>query len=263
MDWTRIAVARESEDSLKSLHKVARILECFSSSHRALSLGEICRRTELPKSTAHRLLASMREVGLLDQDRDRERYRLGLWLFELGNLVLANMELHREARPIAEQLGRIGGQVVHLAVFDGVQAVVINRSDPHADGKTVPSLLENAPAHSTSVGKAILAFQPEAVVDRVIELGLRRFTDTTITDPDALKAELAAIRQRGYSIDDAEHEPGLRCVGAPIRDQSARVFASISLSGPAWRMPMAEVEGLAKIVIHHAGMIAARLGYAG
>lgn len=257
-----IAVPRESEDSLKSLHKIGRILECFSTSHRAMSLGDICRRTGLPKSTAHRLLASMREVGLLDQDRDRERYRLGLWLFELGNLVLANMELHREARPIVEQLGRIGGQVVHLAVFDGVQAVVINRSDPHPDGKAPPMLLENAPAHSTSVGKAILAFQPEAVVERILGLGLHRYTDTTITDPEALRGQLAAIRERGYAIDDAEHEPGLRCIGAPIRDQSGRVFASISLSGPAWKMPMAEVEGLAKIVVHHAGMIAARLGYA-
>jgi DNA-binding IclR family transcriptional regulator len=255
-------VVRESDENLKSLSKIARILECFSVTQRALSLGEICRHTGLPKSTAHRLLASMREVGLLDQDRDRERYRLGLWLFELGNLVLSNMELHREARPIVEQLGRIGGQMVHLAVFDGVQAVVINRSDPHTDGKALPTLLENAPAHSTSVGKAILAFQPASVVERIVGLGLQRFTDTTITTAEALQAELAAIRERGYAVDDGEHEPGLRCIGAPIRDQSGRVFASISLSGPAWRMPLAEVEGLAKIVIHHAGSISARLGYA-
>ena len=257
--WILIEVP---DDNLKSLNKIAHILGCFSVTHRALSLGEICKRTALPKSTAHRLLASMREVGLLDQDRDRERYRLGLWLFELGNLVLSNMELHREARPIVEQLGRIGGQMVHLAVFDGVQAVVINRSDPHPGGKALPTLLENAPAHSTSVGKAVLAFQPEAVIDRIIGLGLQRFTDATITTGEALQAELEAIRERGYAIDDGENEPGLRCIGAPIRDQSGRVFASISLSGPAWRMPMAEVDGLAKIVIHHAAAIAARLGYA-
>lgn len=254
-------MARDSDEKLKSLGKVAQILKCFSVGQRALSLGEICRHTGLPKSTAHRLLASMREVGLLDQDHDRERYRLGLWLFELGNQVLGSMELHREARPIVDQLGRIGGQSVHLAVFDGVQAVVINRSDPHPDGKALPELLENAPAHSTSVGKSILAFQPQEAIDRVIALGLQRFTDTTITEPEVLLAELALIRERGYAIDDGEHEPGLRCIGAPIRDQAGRVFASISLSGPAWRMPMSEVEGLAKIVMHHAGTISTRLGY--
>ena len=89
-----------------------------------------------------------------------------------------------------------------------------------------------------------------------------QYLDIVLKHPEVLRSELAAVRQRGYAIDDAEHEPGLRCIGAPIRDQSGRVFASISLSGPAWRMPLAEVEGLAKIVVHHAGMVAARLGYA-
>ncbi|HYZ61672.1 MAG TPA: helix-turn-helix domain-containing protein, partial [Acetobacteraceae bacterium] len=84
--------ARTGEEGLKSLTKVMRVLESFSTLDRALSLSEICRRTGFPKSTAHRLLASMREVGLLDQDGERDRYRLGLKLFKLGNIVLANMD---------------------------------------------------------------------------------------------------------------------------------------------------------------------------
>lgn len=250
-----------ADDNLKSLAKVRRILECFSASRRSLALGEICKLTGLPKSTAHRLVASMREAGLVDQDRDRDRYRLGLWLFELGNLVLANMDLHREAQPNVEHLGRIGGQAVHLAVFDGVQAVVINRSDPNPEGKMLPRLIENAPAHSTSVGKAILAFQPEEVIERIKGLGLRQFTDSTIVSAGALDQELANIRARGFAIDEGEHEPGLRCIGAPIRDQTGRVFASISLSGPAWRIPVSEIDGLAKIVMHQAAMISGKLGY--
>src|SRR5215470_9370836 len=118
------------DENLKSLFKISRILDCFSTVNRALSLREICDRTGLPKSTTHRLIASMREVGLLDQDREGDRYRLGLKLFELGNIVLANMDLHREARPFVEALTRVSGHVVHLAVFDGRQAVVIHRSDP-------------------------------------------------------------------------------------------------------------------------------------
>ena len=87
------------EDSLKSLSKVVAILDAFSTSQRSLSLAEISIATGFPRSTAHRLAASMRDVGLLDQDGQRDRYRLGLKLFELGNTVLANMDLHREARP--------------------------------------------------------------------------------------------------------------------------------------------------------------------
>jgi DNA-binding IclR family transcriptional regulator len=254
---------RGSDENLKSLVKVARILECFSTVDRSLSLGDICARTGFPKSTTHRLLASMRETGLLDQDRERDRYRLGLKLFEFGNLVLANMDLHREARPSVDALTRLSGHVVHLAVFDGNQAVVIHRSDPSPEGGSPATFIEAAPVHCTSVGKSILAFQAEAVVKRIAGAGLERYTENTITDARRLEAELARIRKRGYAIDDAEHQPGLRCVGAPIRDQSGRVFAGLSVSGPAWRLRTEDVKGLSELVIHHARAISTSLGYRG
>lgn len=252
---------RGSDATLKSLGKIARILDCFSTHDRTLSLAEICDRTGFPRSTTHRLLASMREVGLLDQDRTRDRYRLGLKLFELGSTVLSNMELHREARAYVDQLARLTGQGVHMAVFDGQQAVVIHRTDP-SDSAIALTHIENAPVHCTGVGKAILAFQPQPVIDRLIGAGLRRYTEATITDRAALNAELAAIRARGYSVDEAEHQPGLRCVGAPIRDQNRRVFAAISASGPSWRLPALEIETISKIVMHSADAISARLSAA-
>ncbi len=136
--------SRGSDDTLKSLGKIVRILECFSTTDRTLSVAEVCERTEYPRSTTHRLLASLKEVGLLDQDRHRDRYRLGMKLFELGNIVLANMDLHREARPYVEQLGKLTGQLVHLAVFDGRQAIVIHRSDP-SDSATPLTFVEIGP----------------------------------------------------------------------------------------------------------------------
>ena len=247
-----------SDEGLKSLVKVVRVLDTFSRTARSLSLAEICQRTGYPKSTTHRLLASMREAGLLDQDQDRDRYRLGLKLFELGNTVLANMDLHREARPYVEALGRLTDQIVHLAVFDGRHAIVISKSESQVDAK-MSAYLESAPAHCTSVGKAILAYQPTVVLDKFLADRLVRFTDKTITDPATLKRDLALTRTRGYSVDHAEHQPGLHCVGAPIRDVSGRVFAAISASGPAWKLPLSEVKALAKIVIYHAEAISRAL----
>ena len=255
-----IAVPRESEDSLKSLHKIGRILECFSTSHRAMSLGDICRRTGLPKSTAHRLLASMREVGLLDQDRERESYRLGLRLFEYGNTVLSNLDLHREALPTLEALRRLSGQTVHLAVFDGLRAIVIHSADV---SRSAVTHIESSPTHCTSVGKAILAFQPDEVFRRIVGMGLTRYTDATLTDPDALSTQLALIRSRGYAVDEGEHQPGLRCIGAPIRDRNGHVFAAVSISGPSWEISVEKTDGMSKIVMHHAGVISQRLGYSG
>ncbi|MDE2514942.1 MAG: IclR family transcriptional regulator [Rhodospirillales bacterium] len=251
----------DAADGLKSLVKVMRLLDCFSTIDRALSLAEICQRTGLPKSTTHRLLAAMREEGLLDQDRDRDRYRLGLKLFELGNIVLSNMDLHREARPFVDVLARLSGQSVHLAVFDGRQAVVVHRADPSPEMNSPLTLIESAPVHCTGVGKAILAFQPEAVLARLSAAGLHRHTEATLADPAMLAEDLARIRARGYSVDEGEHQPGLRCIGAPIRDQSGRVFAAVSVSGPAWRLPVTEIEPLSKIVIHNANAISLCLGY--
>ena len=250
-----------ADDGLKSLVKVVRVLDVFSTVERALSLAEICQRTGFPKSTTHRLLASMREAGLLDQDRERDRYRLGMKLFELGNMVLANMDLHREARPFLDALTRQSGQAAHLAVFDGHRAIVIHRADASPDKGQPTALIEQAPVYCTSVGKAILAFQPEPVIERVIAAGLLRYTDTTITDAAQFRQHLAEIRIRGYAVDEGEHQPGLRCVGAPIRDQAGRVTAAVSITGPAWRLPLSEVDALSKVAIHQAHAISLALGY--
>jgi len=248
-----------ADDNLKSLVKIMRVLDCFSTINRSLSLTELCAATGYPRSTTHRLVSSMRDVGLLDQERQRDRYRLGLKLFELGNVVLANMDLHREARRHVEALSQISGQVVHLALFDGRQAIVIHRATATPEGGTPLTLIEAAPVHCTSVGKAVLAFQPSEVVDSVIDAGLKRFTDKTITNGKKLRTELSLIKKRGYAVDDGEHQPGLRCIGAPIHDSVGRVIAGISISGPAWKIPVTEVESLSKIVIHHAAQISANL----
>jgi DNA-binding IclR family transcriptional regulator len=255
-----MAPARET-DGLKSFAKAVRVLECFSTRDRTLTLGEISQRTGTPKATAHRLVAALREVGMLEQTRERDGYRLGLKLFELGNIVLANLDLHRESRAFVEQLTRVSGHSVHLAVFDGRQAVVIHRADPHPEGSPV-AFIESAPAHCTSVGKAILAFQPEGTLARLAALGaLVRYTDATITDPAALAAHLAETRARGWSLDEGEHQPGLRCVGAPIRDATGRVFAAISLSAPYRELPASRVPAAAKLVRHAAVGISAALGW--
>ncbi len=252
---------RHSDDALKSLTKVMRVLDTFSTVERALSLAEICQRTGFPKSTTHRLLASMREAGLLDQARERDRYRLGVKLFSLGNIALANLELHREARPFVEALTRQTGHAVHLAVFDGHRAVVIHRADASTERSQPVTLIEQAPTTCTSVGKAILAFQPAPAIARVIAAGLVRYTDATITEPEALRRDLAETRARGYARDEGEHQPGVRCIGAPIRDMTGQVIAGISVTSPMRRLPARAIAALATVVIHHADAISAALGF--
>lgn len=250
-----------SRQSVKSLFKMLEVLEAFSSTDPELSVVEIARRTSLPRTTVHRIVDSLRSVGFLEQDASRDRYRLGLKLFELGGNALTNLPLYREAPPFVDTLAKLSGEDVHLCIFDGAQMVFVSRRDQVARPHNTVITMEASPCHSTSVGKATLAFQSEAVIERVVRAGLVRFTPNTIVEPKRLKAELAAIRARGYSIDDSEHEPELRCVGAPIRNSTGHVFAAISVSGPSRRVTMERVPELARAVMTHAELLSIRLGY--
>ncbi|GJD53915.1 Transcriptional regulator KdgR [Methylobacterium crusticola] len=248
--------------SVKSLFKMLEVLEAFSTTDRELSVVEMAQRTGLPRTTVHRIVDSLRSVGFLEQEASRDRYRLGLKLFELGSNALTNLPLYREAPPFVDTLAKLSGEDVHLCVFDGAQMVFVNRRDqvaarPH---NTVITM-EASPCHSTSVGKAALAFQGEAVIDRIIRAGLPRFTPNTIVDPEQLRAELARIRERGYAVDECEHETELRCVGAPIRNATGRVFAAISASGSSRRVSPERVPDLARMVMNHAELLSLRLGY--
>jgi DNA-binding IclR family transcriptional regulator len=250
-----------SEDNLKSIVKLAAILDCFSTLERQLSVAEIAKRTKIPRGTAHRIIRTMKDLGLLEQERQRDQYRLGMKLFELGTTVLANMELHREAKSSVEALTRVTGETVHLAVFDGLNSTVINRTDPEGNRVNTLFVLESSPAHATSTGKAALAFQPHSAIQKFISLGLRRIAPNTITDPKVLMNELAAIRERGYAIDNEELNPGTKCVGAPIRNSSGRVFAAMSVSGVARRFTDERIEAFSKLVTHYADAVSTQLGF--
>lgn len=246
---------------IKSLGKVLQVLECFSRAERGLGLAEIAVRTRLPKATTHRLLASLKSIGFIEQDHGGDQYRLGMKLFELGSVVLANMELPREAQPFVDRLAAMSGAAVHLCVFDGAQAVFIDRRRADNATRNTLTLLEGAPVHCTSVGKAMLAFQPARVVERVIAAGLTGFTANTLTTAERLREDLAQIRERGWALDDEEHEPGTRCVAAPIRNGAGQVIAAISASGPPEVMAPEKDEAHALLVTGIAGELSRRLGH--
>ena len=253
---------RGGAGALKSLRRAILVLQCFSLQEPRLSLTDIARKVDLPLSTAHRILATLREFGLIEQAGDRQSYRLGLKLLELGSAVLANLEVHREAVSYIEELARETGETVHLGVFDGLQAVSIEKIESNQGLASNVTIGKGAPAYCTGVGKALLAYQPEAVVDRVCQ-NLIAHTAHTITDPAKLNEELKQVRTQGYAVDNMEHQPGVRCIAAPIRNHTGSVIASLSVSGPATRIPRERVPTLATRVRELAAKLSARLGYMG
>lgn len=252
---------RSDRGSLKSMQKLMTVLDCFSRYDRSLSLAEISERCKMPKTTVHRLVTSLREAKLLEQDKERDRYRMGIRLFELGSIVLANLDLHREARALVERLGDISGESAHLCIFDGTNMVIVEHREPGGSSVNWTTTLSISPSYCTGVGKAALAFQEPATIEKVIRQGLLPYTPNTLTDPDALRQDLADTRERGYSIDEGEHQPSIRCVAAPIRNASGRVFAAISVTGPMERVTRERVPTLAELVKATAVQLSRQLGY--
>lgn len=253
--------ADRNSSQMLSFSKMLAVMDCFSRDDRSLSVLDIARRTKLPRTTVHRIVGSLKTLGLIDQDRDREKYRLGLKLFELGNTVLANMDVQREASESIATLVNKTGQSVHLGVFDGFEIVMVERADAKVGQVNRVVTLESAAAYCSATGKAALAFQPQSVVDRIIRHGFVALTPNTITSGQQLIDELELIRSRGYSIDDAEYEDWRRCVAAPIRNASGRVFSAISVTGKKEHFTEATIREFAALVMEHADRISRRLGY--
>ena len=252
--------AKDDKSRIQSIGKMMGILECFSTVNRHLSLAQIATRSGLPRPTAHRMLSAMKEIGFIEQDARSSSYGLGIRLFELGNIALANMDILREAKPFMDRLSKLTGESSHLGVFNGFEVIVVEREEPAERQSRGMQPSEASPAHCTGVGKALLAFQRAEVVEQVISAGLKVYT-TTISTPEGLRTELAAIRQRGYAIDDSEHQVWVRCVAAPIRNSSGHVFASVSVTGPADRMTDAKIASLAPLVVQTADSISRQIGF--
>lgn len=266
---SRMAETPQNESSgrdtaAKSFRRMAAVLNCFSRTRERLSIAEIAEETGLPRTTIHRITSSLREIGLIDQDGRRGDYRLGLRMFYFGSMVLANLNLNERAHHPVLQLHTLTGEIVHLHMFDGGHMVCIEREEMGELRSTTLTTIEAAPVHCTSVGKAFLAFQSEEFIRRLVASeGLEKRTHKTLATVEDLLADMSRVRERGYSTDEEENEIGVQCIGAPIRDSRGRVFASVSVSGPAPRMPVARLKGLAPMVMQTANTISRQLGWDG
>ena len=226
-----------SEKRIQSVDRALDILELYLHSPEELSVKEISEAMGLSKSTVHGLIKTLEQRGYLKQNPGNMKYRLGMKLFSLGNVVADHLDIRKIARPVIRRLADNIKETVHLAVLNGDEVVYTEKVEGPGALRMYSQVGRKVPVYCTGVGKVILAYQDEETVERLLSKEtLRAFTPYTITDKEKLKAHLAAIREQGYALDNEEIELGLRCVAAPIYDHQGKVFASISCAGPAIRM---------------------------
>ncbi len=247
---------------IQVLDRAIKVLDCFSPKDTELGVTEISRKLGLHKSTTHRLLEALKSYGFIAQDAENEKYHLGLKLFELGSRAVARLDIRERARPVLEQLVAETGETAHLCVLDQGEVLYLEKVESQQTLRIPSRIGQKNPAHCTAVGKALLACLPEEELESLIRLkGLKRYTKNTIIIPGELKRELAAVRNRGFSVDNEEIEEGLKCIGAPVRDYTGKVVAAISIAGPAFRMTENKVESLARSVATAARTLSERMGY--
>ena len=247
---------------IRTVKNAIQLLSYFDEHNPELGVNELTSKTNLHKSTVHRILMTLEKIGILEQNSKRGKYRLGLRLYELGNLAIHGFELNNVSQPYLKELMEKTGETVHLVIYDKGEAVYINKVESQQRMRMVSRIGSRLPLHCTGVGKVLLAYLEQSELKKVIrDQGLCRFTNNTIAHPKDLEKELEKIRKVGFAIDNEEIELGLKCVAAPVRDHEGKVIASISISGSSNRITKDKIPYLSKIVIETAEKISHRLGY--
>ena len=253
---------------VQSLERAGMILEVLSQHSQGLRLRDLSQKVKLTKGTTHRLLSSLAYLDFIRQNPLNKHYLLSFKLVELGNRLLNQIDYRIEARPFLVELAERTRETAHMVILDQFEVLYIDKVEAvgNTTGLRMASMLgSRIPAHCSAVGKALLAFLPEKRLEELaLTNGLPKKTENTITDLKKLKEHLELVRKRGYAVDNEENEIGIRCIGAPIRDQRGKVIAAISISVPASRMQSRAMETMLKDrVVETALKISNKLGFQG
>lgn len=250
--------------SIQALQRGIKVLDTLLELGKPSSLDAIARHAGLPKSTVFRLLINLIQGGLAVETPTG--YWLGLKFLRFSAAITEQFDLLTQARPVLQELRGQTKETVHLGTLvDDFRVFYLEKlPTPHVVGVMISGVGRTVPGYCTGLGKAMMANAEEESIRQWLATSERRgFTSTTLTKDHELLEEFARIREQGYAFDRSEHEDGIRCVAAPIRDASGRVIAAISVASPANRMPNPlEDSPVVPIVIEKAHRISEAMGCA-
>ncbi|MDN4075423.1 IclR family transcriptional regulator [Fictibacillus terranigra] len=247
-------------EGLSSVHNAIRILQTFSLLEPELGISELSVRLGLAKSTVYRLIKTLNESNLVAQNKETQKYHLGIAAFELGFTVYHSMELRKIALPILEKLSASLRKVVRLAVYDNGGVVYLCKCIHDEDNGTISKIGERAPSHCTAIGKMLLAYQNEQEIDHVLNGYLSAYTSKTITSPIHLKEQIFESKQKGYAITREELREGISSVAVPVYNDFAKMIASISVTGSNFYFKPDRVKQYVKEMRNCSRLITERLG---
>ena len=224
----------ENQPKVKSLYKALTLLEYLADEDYELGITELSEKSGLLKSSVHNIMSTFMLAGYVEQNPSNNKYHLGKKVLRLSNNYTENNTLQSKIQLILRHLADKTGETAYYGIPYGKDVLYICSAYTKNSFRIAPITGVVAPMYCTGIGKAILAFLSEQEISAALKGNLNAFTANTITDREELLKELKTIRSRGYSIDNAEHEDGIKCVGVPIIN-NGEVLGAISVSGYEWR----------------------------
>ncbi len=256
---------REGEPvEVLSVIKTLRILEALAENEK-IGLTDLARIVEGHKSTVYRFMCTLIDQGYATRD-ENEFFSATLKMFQVGMCVFSRIDIAQVAAPILKRIAFLSEETVHLVMDDDGQLVYLNKIEStHNLRVSMQSKIGgSAPKYCTGVGKILLAWMDRDALDKYLaSCAFVRFTDKTIVNRLDLENELSRIRELGYCFDDEEHEYGVRCVAAPVRNHEGKVVASVSVSGPVIRLDDDRMKVLSNLVVESANEISSKIGWNG
>ena len=240
-------MVKDSGASLKTVHRALDVLLLFDEEHPEWSIAELSQALGLHRSIVYRILHTFEQRGIVTRSHTGGRYRLGLKLVELANVVLASMDLRQAAHPVMERLLRESGESAFLTVVSEDESVCIHKVESSQRVRVTLSIGGRYPLYAGASNKLLLAYLPTEKTDEIMARGLKQLTPETITSPDRLREDLTKIRGQGWAFSVGELTPGVAAVAVPLRDSQGDVVAALSISGLASRFGEDRLQTLIEI----------------
>jgi IclR family KDG regulon transcriptional repressor len=249
---------------IQSVSHALDVLEQFTGDAEELGVTELSKRLKLHKNNVFRLLATLESRGYIEQNKSTDNYRLGIRCLQIGQIYVHQMGLLRQARPILQNLADKAGETAFVAVLRKDSVVPLDAIEAARPVRMIPAVGDPLPLHCTAAGKIHLAYISDAEGRDALINGLQRFTDSTVTDKQALVQQLQKAAEQGYSIEMGEHLEEVNSVAVPIRDYTRNVVGSVTLTGPAYRLTPERInKEVAPLLIQAGNELSARLGFGG
>lgn len=226
----------KKDGRLSSVATAMLLLKSFSDEQSELGIGALSRQLGLAKSTVHRLASTLLDAGMLDQNKETGKYRLGLTVFELGMLARRKMDIYNEAKIFLRELREKTQETVNLAIMRDDSLIYLNSLEGPSAIKVRSHMGLRLSAHCSAEGKVLLAFGAPNDRAKIIAQGLVAQTLNTITDPTAFSEEMKLVESRGYATDYEESEIGVRSIAVPVFSGENDIAAAVGISGPVQRL---------------------------